>query len=169
MCKIKEYLKKHDKELISYFIFGVLTTVVGMTTYFGLLAILKKTCGVANDDTTSTTYVIINAISQVVHWIAAVLFAFFTNRKWVFTDAERDVPMFPQLLKFAGGRLFTFGIDTIGTLLGPMCIAALIPVFVDIQFLGLNLAEFTSKILVSVIVMICNYILSKIFVFKEKK
>ncbi len=170
MSKIKSLYKKYE-EIIKYLIFGVLTTLVGWAVYFALMWSLKAAFGIEATDTSSGKYIAIYTVAQVTQWIAAVLFAFFTNRKWVFTRAERDVPVIPQLLKFSAGRVLTFAIDYLVTLLLGMGIAALFSGFMAVEMLGreFNLAEIIAKLIAAVIVIICNYIFSKIFVFKDKK
>ena len=170
MSKIRSLYKKYE-EIIKYLIFGVLTTLVGWAVYFALMWSLKAVFGVDASDTSSGKYIAIYTAAQVTQWVAAVLFAFFTNRKWVFTSAERDVPVIVQLLKFAGGRVLTFAIDYLVTLLLGMGIAAVFEGSAAAFLFGreFNLAEIIAKLTAAVIVIICNYIFSKIFVFKDKK
>ncbi len=170
MSKIKELCRKH-REILMYLIFGVLTTVVGWAVYFAMLWILKAAMGIPAADASGGRYLVAYSIAQVVQWVAAVLFAFFTNRKWVFTEAEKEKSTWLQLAKFSAGRLLTFGIDYIVTFGVAVGLAALIPAMTEFAFLGRvwNLAEIGAKVLAAVIVIFCNYIFSKLFVFKNKK
>jgi putative flippase GtrA len=170
MEKIKELCKKH-REILMYLLFGVLTTAVGWIVYFAVLWAWKGIFSLPVEDTSSGTYIAGYTVAQVVQWIAAVLFAFFTNRKWVFTEADRNVKVGVQLVKFSGGRVITFFIDYGVTLFAAMGAAALIPALTRVELLGKewNLCEIGAKVLAAVIVIICNYIFSKIFVFKNKK
>lgn len=170
MAKIKALYKKYE-EIIKYLIFGVLTTLVGWIVYFVLLWALKAAFGIDAGDTTSVKYIAIYTVAQVIQWIAAVLFAFFTNKKWVFTKAETEVSTVSQLIKFAGGRVITFFVDYLVTLFAAMGIASVISGSTAVSFLGRewNMAEISAKVIAAVIVIICNYIFSKIFVFKDKK
>ncbi len=170
MGKLKDIYQK-KREIINYLFFGVLTTAVGWVVYFCMLWGLKFALGIPSDDTASGRYLAVYSVSQVVQWIAAVLFAFFTNRKWVFTDADKDVSLPLQLSKFAGGRVITFFIDYFVTLLVGIGLSALIPALTKILLFGKewNFAEIGAKLLAAVIVIICNYIFSKLFVFKNKK
>ena len=154
-----------------YLLFGVLTTAVGWIVYFAVLWAWKGIFSLPVEDTSSGTYIAGYTVAQVVQWIAAVLFAFFTNRKWVFTEADRNVKVGVQLVKFSGGRVITFFIDYGVTLFAAMAAAALIPALTRVELLGKewNLCEIGAKVLAAVIVIICNYIFSKIFVFKNKK
>ncbi len=170
MSKIKELCKKH-REILMYLLFGVLTTAVGWIVYFAVLWTWKAIYSLPVDDTSSGMYIAGYTAAQVIQWVAAVLFAFFTNRKWVFTDADRDVSTWLQLVKFSGGRVVTFFIDYLVTLFVAMGAAALIPALTSVVLFGRewNLCEIGAKVLAAVIVIICNYIFSKIFVFKKKK
>ncbi len=170
MSKIKDFCTKH-REIVMYLIFGVLTTVVGWAVYFAVLWLLKAAMGIPTADTSSGRYLVAYTVAQVVQWVAAVLFAFFTNRKWVFTEAEKERSVMLQLAKFSAGRVLTFGIDYIVTLGVAVGLAALIPAMTRFAFLGRewNLAEIGAKLLAAVIVIVCNYIFSKLFVFKDKK
>ena len=170
MSKIKELLNKH-REVVMYLIFGVLTTLISWVVYFAVLWAWKGIFSLPVDDTSSGMYIAGYTVAQVVQWVAAVLFAFFTNRKWVFTDADREVSVAVQLVKFSGGRVITFFIDYAVTLFVAMGVAALIPALTSVRMLGRewNLAEIGAKVLAAIIVIICNYVFSKIFVFTKKK
>ena len=170
MGKIKDMCQKH-REILLYLVFGVLTTFVGWGVYFGVLWVWKGVFSLPVDDTTSSMYILGYTIAQVIQWVAAVLFAFFTNKKWVFTDADKNVSTVKQLTVFAGGRVVTFLIDLFGTILVAIAVAKLIPALTCVTLLGRewNLAEIGAKVLAAVIVIIANYIFSKIFVFKNKK
>ena len=167
---MKRIFEKY-REIIMYLFFGVLTTAVGWIVYFAVLWALKAIMGLPVEDTSSGKYIAAYTSAQIIQWVAAVLFAFFTNRKWVFTDAEKNVSVPIQLAKFSAGRVVTFFIDYVVTFLGAMGLAALIPAMTKLVFLGRewNLAEIGAKVAAAVIVIVCNYIFSKIFVFKNKK
>ena len=170
MGKIKEMYQKH-KEIVLYLIFGVLTTVVGWGVYFAVLGIWKGAFSLPVEDTTSRMYIIGYTVAQVTQWVAAVLFAFYTNKKWVFTEADNNVSTIKQLMVFAGGRVVTFFIDLFGTILVTLAVATLIPALTSVSFIGRewNLAEIGSKLFIAFVVMVSNYVLSKLFVFKKKK
>ena len=170
MDKIKGLINKH-REVVMYLVFGVLTTLIGWVVYFAALWAWKGIFSLPASDTSSGMYIVGYTVAQVIQWVAAVLFAFFTNRKWVFTDADKNVSVWLQLVKFSGGRVITFFIDYAVTLFVAIGIAALVPTLTSVMLLGRewNLAEIGSKVLAAVIVIICNYIFSKIFVFTKKK
>lgn len=170
MSKIKELINKH-REVVMYLVFGVLTTLLSWIVYFAVLWVWKGVFSLPVDDTSSGLYIAGYTVAQIVQWVAAVLFAFFTNRKWVFTAADKSVSVPVQLVKFSGGRVITFFIDYGVTLFAAMGAAALIPALTSVEFFDRewNLCEIGAKVLAAVIVIICNYIFSKIFVFKNKK
>ena len=120
------------KELISYVIFGVLTTLVNIAVYF----FFTKLCGV--------NYL----ISNVIAWFLSVLFAYVTNRIWVFESENTNI--LKEGLLFFGGRLFSGVLDT-----------GLMYLFIDILLIG----DVISKFVVQVIVVIVNYVFSKWVVF----
>lgn len=153
-----------------YLVFGVLTTLVGWGVYFAVLWIWKAGFSLPVEDTSSKLYLIGYTVAQVVQWVAAVLFAFFTNRAWVFTDADKSVSLPLQLLKFSAGRVATFFVDYLVTLFVGLGLATILPSLTAFAFLGRewNLCEIGAKVLAAVIVIICNYIFSKLFVFKKK-
>lgn len=170
MEKIKALFEKH-REIVMYLIFGVLTTLVGWVIYFAVFWSFKAIFDIPPEDTSGALYLTGYTLAQIIQWVGAVLFAFFTNRKWVFTDAEKNVPISRQLPTFAGARLLTLGIDYVVTYFGAMALSGLFPAIVAYEIFGLelNLADIISKLCAAVIVIICNYIFSKLFVFKKAK
>ncbi len=170
MSRIKDLFKKY-REIIMYFLFGVMTTAVGWAVYFLLLWSWKSAFSIPVEDTSSAIYLAGYSVAQVMQWAAAVLFSFFTSRKWVFTEADRSVKTGIQLVKFAGGRVVTFFIDYLVTFLAALGAAALLPSLTSVPLFGKewNLCEIGAKLTAALIVIVCNYIFSKMFVFKSKK
>lgn len=168
--KIKKLYSKYS-EVIKYLVFGVLTTLVGWAVYFSVLLVGKGVLSLPTDDTTSAKYLAVYTCAQVIQWVAAVLFAFFTNRKWVFTDADRDKPIAKQLPMFAGGRVLTFFLDYLITYFGALVLSKLLPALCSVLLLGRewNLNEIAAKLIAAVIVIIVNYFISKLLVFTGKK
>lgn len=169
MSKIRDILKSH-REILLYLVFGVLTTLVGWIVYFAILWTWRNALGLDPGDTTSRMYLLGYTIAQVVQWIAAVLFAFFTNRKWVFTDADRAVSLPAQLGAFAGGRVATFFLDYLVTYFGARALTALFPSLTTVSMLGRNwnLCDILAKVVAAVIVIIGNYFFSKLVVFRKQ-
>ena len=170
MEKIKELFRKY-REIILYLVFGVLTTLVSWIVYYGILIGGRAVFGIPAEETTSGRYFVLYTAAQVIQWIAAVLFAFFTNKKWVFTEADKSVPVIRQLGTFAGSRLVTFFLDYGITYGGTLALGAPFPRMVSAELLGKerNLAELVSKAVAAVIVVIANYVFSKLIVFRRKK
>nr|MBQ6241448.1 GtrA family protein [Lachnospiraceae bacterium] len=127
-----------NRETVTYLIFGVLTTAVNFVVYDGLLRL-------------GVNYLIANVIA----WIAAVLFAYFTNKHFVFQSRDYHLrTVLPEMARFAAGRLITLGIEQ-----------ALLYTGVDL----LKGNERVIKLLAAVIVVILNYVFSKLFIFKNQK
>lgn len=154
-----------------YLIFGVLTTLFSWLIYYGALWAGRSLLSLPAEDTTSPTYIGLYTVSQILQWIGGVLFAFFTNKKWVFTSADANASTGRQLGAFAGSRVVTFFLDWGITLGLTLLLAALWPTWQSAVLLGrtLNLCEILSKVVAAVVVVISNYIISKFFVFRKKK
>lgn len=132
---------KKNKEIINYLIVGVLTTVVSLGVYYGsVFTFLNPRNPIQLQ------------IANVLSWIAAVTFAYFTNRKWVFESKNKKV------LEEAA----VFYMSRIATLLLDM---AFMFAFVTV----LNINDKIAKLVVQILVMISNYILSKFFVFRKNR
>lgn len=168
--KIKGICKKH-REMLMYLIFGFLTTVVGWSVYYIVLFGGRAIFDIPAEETTSVRYVALYTAAQIIQWVCAVLFAFFTNRAWVFTEADKSTSLWKQLLPFAGGRVITLGLDYVITFGLTLGLGALIPAWTSALLLGktVNLCELASKVVAAVVVIVCNYVISKLFVFKNKK
>ena len=140
MKKLKNLYKKY-KEIINYLIIGGLTTVVSLVTFY-LARILLLT----NDTQLDIQ------ISNIISWFFAVLFAFATNKKYVFESTKKGKQKLIEMIKFYLSRITTLLIDmgTMWLLTAP-----------------LNINDKISKILVQFIIVFLNYIFSKIFVFKK--
>lgn len=142
--KIKTLCTRYREQLL-YLIFGGLTTVVDWLVSFLLY-------GVWDAAIDANAFVIHGA--NVIAWVAAVLFAFFTNRKWVFQSARRGAAaVFGELLTFAGGRVLTFFLQEL-------------IFFVFFDLLAWN--EYAVKIVAAVLVVALNYIISKLLVFRNR-
>ena len=156
-------------EIVKYLVFGVLTTVVSMASNFGVLWGGKAIFGVEGNE--GTTYWIIFSAAKIISWVCAVLFAFFTNKKWVFNDNVHDTAgVFKQLTVFAGGRVFTLGLDYLLNWLMLLAMNALALSFLDGLF-GISLDTYNELVawfVTQVAVVVSNYFISKLFVFKNK-
>ena len=141
-----------NKSMLLYLFFGGLTTLVSIVTFWLAELLIKTDFNISIlGSVYSAKVVLTNAIS----WICAVLFAFFTNRIWVFsspTDTWRG--FFKQMTAFFGGRFATFLLET-----------AILIVFVS----ALNFNELVIKIFAQLVVLVSNYVISKLIVFKKDK
>lgn len=126
-----------NKETISYVIFGILTTIVNLISYYFFSNIIN------------INYLISNTIS----WIISVVFAYITNKFYVFNskDKKKDV-MVKEFIKFVNCRL-TSGVIEILLL------------FLLVDMMKVN--DIISKLAIGVIVVVLNFIFSKIFVFQK--
>lgn len=140
------------KEIIMYLIFGVLTTVVSWGSYAIFEMAFKNAIVDVN---------VLVAVANVLSWVAAVLFAYITNKLFVFESKSfKPTTVFKEMGLFVGSRLISGAVEWVG-----------VPLLV---WIGLNQTIFgvegmLAKVLVSVIVVILNYILSKLIVFKKEK
>lgn len=135
---MKELIKKY-KSFIMYAIFGVLTTIINLICY----EVLYNHMGVSN------------IISNIIAWIAAVAFAYITNKIWVFESKSLEIKVvLSEIWKFINCRLATGALDLI------------------IMYIGVDILKGPStilKIISNIIVIILNYIASKLVIFKNKK
>lgn len=140
-----QLLKKY-KSVILYIIFGGLTTVID----WGVSFLLYYLWGDAID----ATPILLHG-ANVVAWVAAVAFAYVTNRIWVFESRRRGfLPILGEIAAFAGGRVTTLVLQEI--IMAVFC-----------TWLGFN--EYITKLIAAVFVVILNYFISKIFVFRKQK
>lgn len=144
MQKIIELYKKY-KEIINYLIFGVLTTVVSLATKYILLFTILDASNALQLQ-----------IAVVVSWVVACLFAYITNRIWVFESKENNI--IKEMAKFFMARLATLGME-------------MLIMFVFVTALGLNSDTWVViwTLVAQVLIVIGNYILSKLLVFKNEK
>ncbi len=156
---MKELIKKLiNKETVTYIVFGVLTTVVNLAVFklFDLIF-------------TAISQTDLTLLTNFIAWVAAVIFAYITNklfvfesRSWKFDVLKKEIP------SFVGARVFSLGVEELGIL-------------VFITWLGfdrfnlnvfglLNLGgKMLVKIGLAVIVVIMNYVFSKFIIFKNKE
>lgn len=131
-------LMKKYKRIIVYGIFGVLTTIVNVAIYHMCYEFAQ----------------IGNIISTVIAWFFAVAFAFITNKLFVFESKAMDIKtIICEAFKFFSCRIGT-GIIEVGFM----------AVFVDI----LNFDGTIMKLITNFVVIVLNYILSKLVIFKKE-
>ncbi len=137
---MKEIYIKY-KEMINYLIVGGLTTCVSLLTYYLL------TFTILNPDISTELQ-----IATIISWIISVLFAFFTNKKYVFESKNKF--NLKEMISFILSRLSTLFIEML------------------LMYLLVTICKYNDKIMkivVQIIVIILNYLLSKFLVFKKKK
>ena len=143
--RLKKLLESY-REQVLYLIFGVLTTAVD----WGISFLLYRLWIDAAQAPDSMVH-----LADVIAWMAAVAFAFVTNRIWVFGSKKHGfLPVAKELMSFAGGRVFTLLLQE-----------AIMALFVT--WLGWN--KYVFRILAAVFVVILNYVISKLFVFRKTK
>ena len=126
--------KRITREIILYLIFGVLTTLINILAYLLLYYIFKFS----------------NTLSTVVSWFLSVVFAYITNRIWVFESKSKNAAK--ETAEFFMLRTATGALD------------------VAIMYIGVDLLLFEGtwiKIFSNIIVVVLNYIASKLFIFKK--
>ena len=160
---MKKLIEKY-REIIAYLVFGVITTAVSMGVYFAILLVAEHFGGISPKD---PSFNAIRLIAQILQWIAGVLVAFITNKKWVFhADGTTKKETAHELSKFALARVGTLGLDTALTF-GTVWVLNAFN-YVPFKFILTFTADLWSKIVASIVVIITNYIISKFIVFKKK-
>lgn len=149
---MKKLIEKY-KEIITYVIFGVLTTVVNFVVF--------RLCEILLGER-------LYLLSNIIAWAVSVAFAYITNKIWVFESKSfKPGVVIKEVCSFAAARLFSLGVEEGGLVL-----------FVELLGFGkisLTLLGFTitgqliSKAILAVIVVILNYFFSKYVIFKKKK
>lgn len=138
MKKMWDLAKKY-RQVLTYLVFGVLTTAVNYVVYLPCHNLLGIPASVSN----------------MISWAAAVVFAFLTNKPFVFQSHDwSGKTAVPEFLKFVGSRVVSGGVET-GILL----------LTVDILHGNGNV----WKLITSVLVVILNYVGSKLLVFRKQR
>lgn len=142
LLKIINFYKRHE-EIISYLMVGFLTTLVNLIVKYLLLFFAFD----AQKDIELQSAVFIS-------WIVAVIFAYITNRKFVFMSKNNDI--FRELVNFVSSRIVTLLME-------------MIFMWFFISLLKLNSDNYVIifSIIAQILVIIGNYIFSKLFVFKK--
>ena len=161
---MKNLFKKH-REIITYIFFGVITTLVSWCVYFSILLVAEH---IGEISPSETRFNAVRLAAQILQWVAGVLVAFFTNKKWVFNaSGTTKKETTSELVKFSFSRLGTLGLDTLLTF-GTVWLLNTLN-YVPFKLILTFTADLWSKIVASVVVIITNYIISKYIVFKKKK
>lgn len=138
MSKVFDLLKKH-REIISYLFFGGCTTLINIIAYYVCYNVIS----------------ISNVISTIIAWIISVLFAFVTNKLYVFNSKSKDMfTILKEAISFFSCRIATGVLD-------------IVIMYVTVDLLSFN--GLLWKIISNVIVVALNYVFSKLFIFKNNE
>ena len=136
MGKLRVLIRKYY-DILVYLFFGVLTTVVNYIVYLPCYNLLHLSA----------------AVSNAIAWVAAVAFAYLTNKPFVFKSYDWSAKtVVPELTKFVGSRVASGALETV-----------IIFVTVDLLLWNGNI----MKLVTSVLVVVMNYVASKLLVFKK--
>lgn len=136
--KIRATMKKYE-ELIKYFIIGVITTIINYAIFVIFSSIINFDIHVSN----------------IIAWIVSVIFAYFTNKLFVFESKSFKIDvLLKEIASFGGARVFSFLLEEV-----------ILYIFVN----KLKMNQLIIKLVANVVVMVVNYVLSKFIIFKTKK
>lgn len=135
-------VQRVHREQIMYLIFGGLTTIINWLVYVLLVTVGQDI-----------------EVTNVIAWLVAVLFAYVTNRAFVFQcKATNKKEVFKEFVRFFGSRVATGIVEIVG-------FPVLYRIGLNQELLGID--GFLAKITVSVAVIILNYVCSKVIVFRK--
>lgn len=141
---LASWYRKHQ-EGMRYLVFGALSTVVNIAVYSIFSAILLK--GMANETLKVN-------ISEIVAFIAAVIFAYITNKLYVFNSKTNGIKeLAREIGSFLGCRIFT----------------EIISILMMNAAVWLSINDILMKVISNIVVIILNFVFSKILIFKGKK
>jgi putative flippase GtrA len=134
----------NNTELVSYLFAGVATTLVNYIVYF----IVTRPFGslIAPE--------VLTVVGTCVAWLVAVIFGYVVNKVYVFhTRSETFAALMKEMMSFIAMRLVSFGME-------------LVLMFVTVDLLGLN--DLVMKLVINILVIIANYVFSKLVIFRKK-
>lgn len=133
----KIWTKFFTREVITYLIAGVLTTIINLRIFYVAADIMG----------------IDELISNAIAWVIAVAFAYFINALWVFKSKYISVTdEIEKVIRFVSGRIASFLVEEAGIFIFVKC---------------LEIDKMLIKVALAVVVIIMNYVVSKLFVFKK--
>lgn len=151
------------KEIILYLLFGLITTVVSLLACYLTIKIGVRWLHDENGDPTE----LLDILGSTTQWVSGVVVAFITNKLWVFTEAQKGHTG-SQFLKFAGSRVATYFLEVVINL-GAIALIDWLGYREFAVFGFLISSRVWAKLISSVFVVVSNYFISKLFVFKNKK
>lgn len=158
LLKIPGVEKLLQYEIVSYLVFGVLTTVVNMATYLGVGALVGEgydekillTLNFGDRAFDIKWVLLINAIA----WVVSVLFAFVTNKLFVFESSSRKAGVvLKELTSFVSARIISF---------------ILFEELLFMLLINIGIHHLISKLAIAVFVVLFNYVTSKLVIFRKK-
>lgn len=155
MDKLKQWMKQY-REVVSYLFWGVMTTVVSWVSYSVFALVFKGQVSMVQLFGMEMSMVVL--IANILSWICAIAFAFVVNKIWVFQSKSwKKSVWISELWKFLSARIVTGILEIV-----------VVPLLVG---MGLNQTIFgvegmVAKVLVSVAVVLLNYVFSKLFIFR---
>ena len=166
--KIPGLEKLLQYETMAYLVFGVLTTVVNLAAFWGENKIVDAL--IKDPAVTYESLLLFSVgafrfkwiyLANAIAWVVAVLFSFFTNKLFVFESPSFRANIFwRELGTFIGTRLLSF------LLFEELVFGILEALF---SRMGISGAVWVAKILVAVLVVVFNYVASKLVIFRKKK
>lgn len=166
--KDKSFFKKH-REIIMYLIFCVVCALSNWLVYIAMVKALKVDLSVVGNSDNALFSVFSGEsgdnltrllICTFTAWVVNVIVAFVTNKIWVFKSKEKSFKgVLKEFLTFLSGHLFTGVLDWLGTPL-------LVMLGLNQSILGIEGA--LAKLIISIAVMVLNFVISKLIVFKNK-
>lgn len=148
---MKKLFEKH-KEVIVYTFVGILTTLVNYIIHFTFASF-------------GTNYYFCVSVS----WLGAVIFAYVANRVLVFKSKTTGKQRLKEFSMFIGARIFSYGLEMLISFIFIGCAHAdrlvWMPPFSDIT---LPIGELAVKTASQVVIIVSNYIFSKLVIFKNK-
>ena len=140
--------KLANKETVLYLIFGVLATVLNIVLFYLFINVWKMSTGLGN----------------ILDTIICILFQYFTNRIWVFESKNNGKEAIKEFIQFILARGLTAIIDQIFVVVG-------VDFFVAkyVSYSQQGIFSVGIKVLSNIVVIVLNYIFSKLFVFNKKK
>lgn len=150
-------------EVCNYFLFGIGTTIISFVTYYLFRWIFPDEESVPSwlswifNITSSFGIESNTALPVIISWFFSVTFAFLTNRIYVFrSKADTAAKYIKEMLGFYGTRVMTLFMDLVVMFL-----------LVDLTGIDNKIYEFCAKVFSNVLVLIVNYVFTKLFVFKD--
>ena len=154
-------LQKH-KLVILYLTFGIITTVCSLGACF---LTLRWGVKIWHDEAGEPT-AFLDVLASTVQWVVGVIVSFVTNKIFVFTEAEHGIRVsVKQFTTFAGSRILTYFLE-VGVNLGIIALLELCA-YRTWTVMGMDLTtRFWAKMVSSVVIVITNYYISKLLVFR---